>query len=132
MSTNPASGSTSTVETNAGTAAATSADAPTKRRPGRPRMKDSLPADSNDNSVSSHLFGQARGRVCIKGSRWNPLQVVLAPEEPKKDKLISAGSFFLLPFLLEIHQQSRNGELKEGKKNKEAETKEVRMKKQRI
>ncbi|PTB76982.1 hypothetical protein M440DRAFT_1332033 [Trichoderma longibrachiatum ATCC 18648] len=55
MSTNPASGSTSTGETNAGTAAATSADAPTKRRPGRPRMKDSLPADSNDNSRRSRM-----------------------------------------------------------------------------
>ncbi|TFB01354.1 hypothetical protein CCMA1212_006921 [Trichoderma ghanense] len=54
MITNPASGSTSTAETNAGTAA-TSADAPTKRRPGRPRMKDSLPADPNDNSRRSRM-----------------------------------------------------------------------------
>ncbi|KAL7818386.1 hypothetical protein V8C26DRAFT_434540 [Trichoderma gracile] len=57
MSTNPASGSTSTAETSAGTAttATTSADAPTKRRPGRPRMKDSLPADPNDNSRRSRM-----------------------------------------------------------------------------
>ncbi|PTB64835.1 hypothetical protein BBK36DRAFT_1135932 [Trichoderma citrinoviride] len=54
MSTNPASGSTSTsrADANAGT---TSADAPTKRRPGRPRMKDSLPADPNDNSRRSRM-----------------------------------------------------------------------------
>ncbi|KAK0757336.1 hypothetical protein N5P37_010057 [Trichoderma harzianum] len=39
----------------ADTIADTGVEAPTKRRPGRPRMKDSLPADPNDNSRRSRM-----------------------------------------------------------------------------
>ncbi|KAL6852181.1 hypothetical protein J3F83DRAFT_771680 [Trichoderma novae-zelandiae] len=54
MSMNLAGGSSSTADASAGTV--TSADAaPAKRRPGRPRMKDSLPADPNDNSRRSRM-----------------------------------------------------------------------------
>lgn len=57
----------------ADTIADTGVEAPTKRRPGRPRMKDSLPADPNDNSVSGNKSEPTAKRGAKKRANKFPL-----------------------------------------------------------